>query len=244
MRTKFLARLALAATLCLVLGLATTASAISLPAAGIYVGDAFAPFVVDPTNSNHFTATGSLGSTTFSAGATFTDPSIAWSVDTSNGTAAPVGVTVVFGPFATPGFPAPIVLKSTSGVSLTDGGGAAGASIAPLAFDGFPIDGIATNYTSDAAVTAISNHWGTDPGFSFLTADDTQVANFSFGPASGSGSPNDAFFEIVSFTLSANDTTGLSGNCRFDAVPIPPSVLLFGSGMLGMGLLGWRRRLS
>jgi hypothetical protein len=37
---------------------------------------------------------------------------------------------------------------------------------------------------------------------------------------------------------------GGSGELSADATtaPLPPSVLLLGSGLLGMGLLGWRRK--
>ena len=35
---------------------------------------------------------------------------------------------------------------------------------------------------------------------------------------------------------------GLVGCRTYVNVPIPPSVLLMGSGLLGLGLVGWRRR--
>ena len=46
---------------------------------------------------------------------------------------------------------------------------------------------------------------------------------------------------FVQNTLDASDAvkTGFAGN---GVVPIPPSALLLGSGLLGLGLVGWRRR--
>jgi hypothetical protein len=235
MRTKFLARLALAATLCLVLGLATTASAEIVPipgfAPGIYVNGAFLAGFTDGA------AGGSIGDSTFSATyTTIADPSILWSVQTTNNSAIPVGVTVIFGAFPTPGFPGPIVETSTCGITLTDFFND-GGFVTPLA-TGLPFNGtVDTNYTTNSEFV-VSNFWGANPGN--LVGDSANY--FAFGPAFGAGFPNDLFFEVVSFTLSANDSTGISGECSF--VPLPPSVLLFGSGMLGLGILGWRRKLS
>ena len=41
--------------------------------------------------------------------------------------------------------------------------------------------------------------------------------------------------------LIADESWGLD-NVKVTAVPLPPSVLLLGSGLVGLGLLGWRRR--
>lgn len=251
MRLTKLGKLALAVALCLVLGLATTASAtpVVVPGLtpGIYVNGAFlVGFVED--GPNHFTAASGGFGAEFTA---IDDPAIGWSVNATNGTGAAVDVAVVFGPLAnTDNIPA-IQLASTSGVSLTDFGGAAGASVVP--FDASGVVGftlpqtvppsIATNYTADLVNGSfvITNFWGTNPGFTHDGTPLTQVDAFAFAGL-GDGSIPDIFFEVVAFTLSANDTTGLSGECSF--VPVPPAVLLFGSGMLGMGLLGWRRRLN
>jgi hypothetical protein len=56
----------------------------------------------------------------------------------------------------------------------------------------------------------------------------------------------------ISFQVAANITPGignyfistqvLSGDVVNNPVPIPPSVLLMGSGLLGIGLIGWRRK--
>ncbi len=35
---------------------------------------------------------------------------------------------------------------------------------------------------------------------------------------------------------------GVNGLLVADAVPLPPSVLLLGSGLLGLGAMGWRRK--
>jgi hypothetical protein len=44
--------------------------------------------------------------------------------------------------------------------------------------------------------------------------------------------------------LGDSDYNDLVLNIQTSAVPVPPSALLMGSGLFGMGLLGWRRRFS
>jgi hypothetical protein len=51
--------------------------------------------------------------------------------------------------------------------------------------------------------------------------------------------PNNSYGWVISAAV--HDPTGVDYNRN--AVPLPPSVLLLGSGLLGMGLLGWRRKL-
>jgi hypothetical protein len=244
MRLTKLGKLALAVALCLVLGLATTAAAtpVVVPGftPGIYVGGQFFGFNADGV------AAGAIGDLSFNASFTnIGDPAILWSVNATNATAAPVDIAVLFGFFSNPDNVPASQLSSTSGVSLTDFGDGA-ASVVPFDLFGFPQTvppSIATNYTGflDGDLIVVTDAWGTNPGFAHAITNGTDVESYAF-VGLGDGSIPTLFWEVVGFTLSANDSTALSGNCSF--VPVPASVLLFGSGMLGMGLLGWRRRLG
>ena len=73
----------------------------------------------------------------------------------------------------------------------------------------------------------------------------TGVVNNIFDDA---GSPINIYYDpkaLANFYLLGRDYTFAGGgNLIADAatVPLPPSVLLLGSGLLGLGALGWRRR--
>jgi hypothetical protein len=55
--------------------------------------------------------------------------------------------------------------------------------------------------------------------------------------------PSDATWAVeYLFSLPADGAFILSVDERVSQVPVPPSVLLMGSGLLGLGLVGWRRR--
>jgi hypothetical protein len=71
------------------------------------------------------------------------------------------------------------------------------------------------------------------------------------GSIAGNNPHNPFLFGPVSFTLSIPGVTSGTtvdyvlfsyGTTPSSVVPIPPSVLLLGSGLLGLGLVGWRRR--
>lgn len=247
MRTKFLARLALAATLCLVLGLATTASATPIEVSaisGIHVGNEFVAFEPVQGAANKFTATFGGVTAQFTAFTALGDPSINWSVDATNATGGFQNITAVFAFIPGEAF-ATTQLHSSAGVSLTDGApNSASASLVPFQFVGLPPNNnlIVNNYTIDPA-GVVGNQWGIVPAFvPAITNGGTRTTDDEIFALGGGVGVGDTFAEIVSFTISPFDTTGLSGTC--DYVPIPPTLILFGSGMLGMGLLGWRRRLS
>jgi hypothetical protein len=57
------------------------------------------------------------------------------------------------------------------------------------------------------------------------------------------GANEDASINMVwQFTLGAHQSKEIDFSYQLGQVPLPPSVLLLGSGLLGLGLVGWRRR--
>lgn len=73
----------------------------------------------------------------------------------------------------------------------------------------------------------------------YSSIDDPDNYTFSFSPSLLAG-------DTISFAVGPNTAGGtfISGSTPLSAtiVPLPPSVLLLGSGLLGLGAVGWRRR--
>lgn len=69
--------------------------------------------------------------------------------------------------------------------------------------------------------------------------------DFFFNPPGGSLiAPGETLHVTVAFDLTGLDPAGATMLCRqiATAVPIPVALPLFGTGLLGVGLLGWRRQ--
>ncbi len=248
---KVLKMLTILTAFCLLLGMAASASADFILAPGIYVDD----------NSQLFTpsAKGAAAFDGVKVNWAFTDPGIIWSVNATNLNAAPMDVTVSFGPFATPpGYYNPLTVSSSIAGSLTDGTGDLSNSTGSVSITPYYNPVISVNYTyylDRSGNPVYVNAWGVGPAFSASVGAGTlpyagatvnypvdYIHNQTLVPL-GPGS-NDYFIEFVSFELGPDSSTGLSGNCSFVAtpIPLPPTALLLGSGLLGLGLAGWRRK--
>jgi len=133
-------------------------------------------------------------------------------------------------PIVMPGVPT-IVNASLVG-GLTDFTGN-GVSIAPFLTAGI----------LDNMVVPPGFAWGTGPAAAFGPG--APGAFYVYGPSvlpPAAGPPVGAalFSETISFLLSGNsDAAALTGFCAINVIPVPPTLLLMGTGLLG--LVGWRR---
>lgn len=236
----------LALALCLVLGLASTASADVV--GKLTVGASNSDIQANPLTSGGFEIpTQNFGSSnvfTATFGGSITDdPAINIAFSFNNLTNAPLPASFTLGPFIGIGFPINANLFESNSGSLGDAGGTAGR--------GTPDGSVFVH--PDPAVNALfiqtnsteTNAWSVNPGF-----DSTPTPGFTvpFGPFNltvlNQPGPNLNFAESVSFIVSAGDDVTMTLFSEDLAVPVPPSVLLLGSGLLWVGLFGWRRRLT
>jgi hypothetical protein len=99
----------------------------------------------------------------------------------------------------------------------------------------FPISGsFGTGNTGDMSYYIYQNSI-----LLYSSIDDPDNYTFSFSPSLLAG-------DTISFAVGPNTAGGtfISGSTPLSAtiVPLPPSVLLLSSGLLGLGAVGWRRR--
>lgn len=156
------------------------------------------------------------------------DPTISFTHSFSNLGNAPVLVGFAFGPVATGINVGSTNVFASQGVSLTDSNQSGAASIAAALAGGDMMENFAD-----------ANTWGVNPAFAPVgvpgfTASNSVNVLFGNFPAT-----NNLFSERVAYMLSAGDFVGMTGLCRYDPVPLPPSAFLLGSGLLG--LVGLRR---
>ena len=165
------------------------------------------------------------------------DPILIFGVGASTGVS---GATFGFNfdlPIALQG---PINADSSVSYSLT-AGTAAGAQIA-----GIGTDKIVRAFEVDTSVGGLGSfNKDVDVGETFFFTGGPQVQNSPVYTAS-SQFTGDLAYDLMSvqidFSLSANSATGLSGFVQQAVVPIPPTVWLFGSGLLGIVGIARRRR--
>lgn len=225
-------------TLVLVLGLQAAAqAALLLPALEVRIGEATTSFELSRTETGWALPKTSWetgdGSVSISLNAD-TDPAQVMAIGAINFTPGPLAF--VFGvavPIALPGIPT-IVNASLVG-GLTDSTGN-GVSIAPFLTPGI----------LDNAVVPPGFTWGTGPAAAFGPGAPGSFYVYgpsAFGPAAGPAVGAALFSETISFILSGGgDAAALTGFCAINPIPVPPTLVLMGSGLLGLvGLRRWRK---
>jgi len=167
------------------------------------------------------------------------DPVIIFSVAFTNNTAAPAGFAMAFDePINLNGL---IAATSSVGYTLTDGD-ANGVILAPTA----PNTRVVVANDVQANLNQVNKGVNVGPQVSGGSAPCSAFAGGTSvcGPFTAantfSGGPFVDMSVIVSFLLTPNDAAGLSGRVTQDAVPEPGTLLLMGTGLVGL-VGGWRR---
>jgi hypothetical protein len=168
------------------------------------------------------------------------DPIIAWGLTATNLAAVPLafGFAVVVPIALPPGVPTVIAASVVGGMTDLTGDGVA---ITPL---NVPSGLLQDNTLASAAFT-----WSVGTAVAFGAGTPGALypyGPFAFGPAAGPlGAGADLLADSILFSLSPfGDIASLTGFCSIDPVPVPPSACLFGTGLLGLLGLGWRRMKS
>jgi hypothetical protein len=124
-----------------------------------------------------------------------------------------------------------------------------GTTLTPFGTGGsvFPTSGAGKIVDSQDIVVNpfVSVDKGVDVGAGLSTSGGSTVLNFESASGSiNSGGPFDLMSVIVAFGLTDQTGVGMSGKVEQTPVPIPASVWLFGSGLLGLIGIARRRQLT
>jgi hypothetical protein len=178
------------------------------------------------------------------------DPYIQYDIMFQNLEAGPMTFGWTAGVTMVPAIPATNIVSAELGGILTDNGG--GATMTPES----PPAGIPTDDAYDSipeiVVATLSNDGGTT--FTNMGVDLGPEATWTgmsfYGMFSDSQNPGpdpgpdpwDFLRVDINFTLSAGDKVSLAGIAEIiDPVPEPSTLLLLGSGLLGLGYFGRKR---
>jgi hypothetical protein len=230
----------LALGLCLVLALASTASAISVVNIGTLVvnGSSFTITANQLGPGSYQIPNQDFSNSDFDAtigGSISTDPAMSLSHHLDNFTNAPMAVSLVIGPvgFVFPG-PAKLFESNSGSMGDADFSGFVSIDPNPLVNSSY----ILNNFTE-------TNLWQVNKGFASATAPGFTVP---FGPYDlpvtfGAG-PNNSFTEALGYIISSGDEVSMTLYSAYKPVPVPPTVILLGSGLIGLVGLRYRRKKS
>lgn len=109
------------------------------------------------------------------------------------------------------------------------GGGSGVGSQATLAWDANP----------ESYLVGYKVYWGINSGSYENMTDAGNVTTYTL-----SGLPQDVIYSAVTAYGIEGQESGFSEELVINNVPLPPTVILLGTGLLGLGLLGRRRRQS
>ena len=221
--------------LVLILGFQVAAQAINaIPALEVKIGEETTSFELTKGKTGYYlpetTFQTTEGSITVAMDSNI-DPFITMAIGAVNNTGGNLGFAFAVAlPINLP--PLPTIINASLVGGLTDSTGN-GVSITPFL----------TAAILDNSVVPPGFTWGTGPAVVFgpgASGAFYVYGPFAVGPAAGPVGGAMLFTESLSFILSGNsDAAALTAHCSINPIPVPPALVLMGSGLLG--LVGWRK---
>jgi hypothetical protein len=108
-----------------------------------------------------------------------------------------------------------------------------------------PLGGLSVIGTFSAPVPAFGMEVAVDPSWDITLDLDDDSSPLTQSVSDDSGAKFFGYLygvNINSFTVSGNTDFAIGRMIEGTPIPVPGSLLLLGSGLMGLGLMGWRRR--